>query len=246
MAHLGTADWQIAEATHSSYLNRDLETEVLSVCEFFRTCPREPFTTIGDVLTNEGLELLGDIKLPPNEKYETSKLLAHPVGRILVSLMGRISLSNAEYELQPERVAVSLKNESGENLALPPHRDLLDGHAVLFNWNVTGDLHYVIDGYELPVVDNMLVALNGAANWQEVTAAIDGNPPERIWRFGGTTAVHSVVGSGLTSRNRLLVYADGQDTTFTQIIEDEYGPVPEIADNLLFIGLRPALGLYIE
>jgi hypothetical protein len=43
-----------------------------------------------------------------------------------------------------------------------------------------------------------------------------------------------------------LVYADGKDTRFTQIFEDEYGPIPAIADNLLFLGLRPSLGFYIE
>ncbi len=51
--------------------------------------------------------------------------------------------------------------------------------------------------------------------------------PERVWRFDGTTDVHAVTGKGYTSRNRLLVYADGEDTKFTQIFEDEYDPAPE-------------------
>lgn len=246
MAHLGNSDWQIGEAAQSPYLSRDLESEVESVCEFFEECPREAFTTIPDVLGGNGLDLIDKIDVPKNGKYKNKKMLAHPVGSVLVSLMGGISLSKSDCDLQPERVVASLRNETGRDVVIPPHRDLLDGHAVLFNWGVKGNLRYFIDGNELKIRDNMIVVLNGSANWQEVTAAVHKKKPEGVWKFGGTTALHAVVGRGRTVRNRLLVYADGVDTNFTQIFEDEYGPVPEMADSLLFMGLRPSLGIYVE
>lgn len=246
MPHLGNASWQIDDATHSSYLSRDLEYEVASACRLFNEYPNEPFTTIPGVVNQDGLALLNELPIPKNGECPVEALLAHNVGKVLVSIMGRISLSNTECDLQPERVAASLKNEFGKDVELAPHRDLLDGHAVIYNWNVEGDLSHTIDGYEIPIVSNQIVAINGSANWQEVTAAVYDERPVNVWEFGGTTAVHSVIGRGITSRNRLLVYADGRETNFTQLFADDYGPRPDMADNLLFIGLRPSFGIYIE
>jgi hypothetical protein len=246
MTYIAAAEWQLPNTGQSPYFTRNLEAETASVGEFFKICPMEAFTTIPDVLTQEALDLLNGLEIESNSKYDLTKLLAHPVSRALVSVMGKLSLSNGEYGLDPNRVSASMRNESGEDISVGPHRDLLDGHAVLFNWAVRGDLNYVIDGAKLPVTNNQILVINGATNWQEVTSAVYSDLPKDFWRFGGTTAVHAVTGTGYTSRNRLLVYADGEDTAFTQIFEDEYGPVPEVKDNLLFLGLRPSLGFYIE
>jgi hypothetical protein len=165
-----------------------------------------PFGTIPDLL---------------NQKCPEEVLMAHPVGGPLARTMGRISLSNMDLRYQSTRTAHSLKNETAQDFLLEPHRDLLDGHAVLFNYAVSGDLAYLLNGERHPLKNNELIVLNGAAEWGDITNLLPGkenSDPFSSWRsLGGVTMVHSVVGKGFTSRNRLLVYADGCKTSVTQI-----------------------------
>ena len=229
--------------------SRDLGDEVSKLCDSFRAPYLEAFGTIPDILDPVALGSLHSIQPSPNTKCETEKLLSHPIGRELVRLMGSISLSNPWYQLNSGGVIASLKNETGDNLHIKPHRDLLDGHAVLFNWGVQGDLKYMIDGEYYAFHDNELVVINGAADWLDVSLYSG-----REWRkgrshFGGVTVAHGVQSMGWTTRNRLLVYADGQETRFTQIpvSEDDTKRVHQhYLNNPISYALRPELPRYGE
>lgn len=180
-----------------------------------------PFAIIPDLLTEEGLSLLEDLEVPTNGKCPEEVLAAHIVGGPLAETMGSISAANRDMRHEPNQTIHSLKNETGVNLVLAPHRDLLDGHAVLFNYGVSGNLAYILDGEPHDLKANELVILNGAAVWGDVTNYLPGHetddPYTTFRHLGGVTITHSVVGTGLTSRNRLLVYADGRETSVTQI-----------------------------
>jgi hypothetical protein len=203
------------------YLNEDTAEAIAVVCEFLNRFDPLPFGVIPDFLTAEGLSLLEELEVPVNGKCPEEVLLAHPVGGPLARTMGSISLANMDLRFDPTTTTNSLKNETRENFRLPPHRDLLDGHAVLFNYAVVGELFYVLDGVRRRIRDNELIVLNGAAVWGDITNFLPGqedSDPLSDWRTnGGVTMVHAVEGEGYTSRNRLLVYANGRETTVTQI-----------------------------
>jgi len=195
--------------------------EIQALTESLNKFDPEPYGIIPEFLTDEGLRILGQLEVPINGKCPEEELLAHPVGGPLAQTMGRISLANMDLRSEPRNITYSLRNETGENTLIEPHRDLLDGHAVLFNYGVSGELFYVLDGKEHRMKSNEMVVLNGAAVWGDVTNFLPGqedNDPFDGWRtLGGVTIAHEVRGKGPTSRNRLLVYADGQETLFTQI-----------------------------
>ena len=179
------------------------------------------FATIPNLLTKEGMHALENLVVPENEKVPEELLLAHPVAGPLALTMGYISLSNMDLRSKETEMAYSLKNETGNDLVLPEHRDLLDGHAVLYNYKVEGELLYVLDGQERELKNNELVVLHGAADWGDITEYLPGHEGDDPWdsfrHLGGVTMAHSVVGNGYTSRNRLLAYVSGQKTNVTQI-----------------------------
>lgn len=203
------------------FLRDGVTEEIAELSEALNKFDPLPFGTIPDFLTEEGLRFIEELEVPENGKCLEEALLAHPVGGPLAMTMGRISLANMDLRHNSIQTNHSLKNETGDNLILEAHRDLLDGHAVLFNYSVIGDLFYVLDGVIYPLNNNELVVLNGAAVWGDITSFLPGeedSDPRKSWRsLGGVTMAHSVVGKGYTSRNRLLVYANGRETTVTQI-----------------------------
>ena len=197
------------------YLNRDLDHELTAICKGFAAFEPKPFAKVPEVLTPVGLDQLEELEVPVNGKCDPDVLRHHRVAGPLAETMGRISLANNYYQLK--NIVASLRNETGDNLQVLPHRDLLDGHAVLYNYGVEGDLYYIINGEEQPIVSNELVILNGAYDWIDVSDYIDENPSPDFRQFGGVTALHAVEGRGFGSRDRLLVYADGRRTLTTQI-----------------------------
>ncbi|MDB5163484.1 MAG: hypothetical protein JWS12_101 [Candidatus Saccharibacteria bacterium] len=204
------------------YLTEGITDAVAEVCESLNKFDPLPFGIIPDFLNERGLSLLEQLDVPMNGKCPEEALLSHPVGGPLAQTMGRISLANMDLRHDSTRTTFSLKNETGENVGLEPHRDLLDGHAILFNYAVSGDLYYVLDGKRHRIKSNELVVLNGAALWGDITNFLPGeenNDPFSGWRtLGGVTMVHAVESKGFTSRNRLLAYAEGPETLVTQIL----------------------------
>lgn len=198
-----------------------VDAAITELCIELNRFDPPPFRVIPQLLNDESLELLADLYVPENGKCDEEVVLAHPIAGPLALTMGRISLSNMDMRSESSRTAFSLRNETGVNLVLEPHRDLLDGHAVLFNYGVTGNLFYVLDGIKYELKNNELVVLNGAAEWGDITSYLPGHegedPYNSFRHLGGVTMIHSVVGEGFTSRNRLLVYGDGRPTIVTQI-----------------------------
>jgi len=203
------------------FLRGGVDDAITELCTALNRFDPPPFRTIPELLTEEALEKLNDLPVPENGKCEEEVLLAHPVGGPLALTMGKISLSNMDMRSESSRTAYSLRNETGENLVLDAHRDLLDGHAVLFNYSVAGNWFYVLDGVRYKIRENELIVLNGAAEWGDITDFLPGHDEEDPFNgfrhLGGVTMTHAVIGEGLTSRNRLLVYGDGRETTTTQI-----------------------------
>ncbi len=203
------------------YISSHVEETVRSVCESLNKFDPLPFGIIPSFLNSEGLILLEQLEVPRNGKCSEEDLLGHLVGGPLAQMMGRISLANMDLRHDSNGVTHSLKNETREGISIEPHRDLLDGHAVLFNYAVSGDLFYVLDGEKQRMVNNEMVVLNGAAVWGDITNFLPGeedNDPHSGWRTnGGVTMAHAVESEGFVSRNRLLTYAHGRDTLVTQI-----------------------------
>jgi hypothetical protein len=104
----------------------------------------------------------------------------------------------------------------------------LDGHAVLYNYGVEGDIYYAIDGKRTRIENNSLHVLNGSAidiqlsscMSLEAAQALDDETRNRFTLYksiAGTTLPHAVQGEGPTSRKRLLVYADGLQAVMPQL-----------------------------
>jgi hypothetical protein len=206
------------------HLRSGITEEIGALTESLNKFDPLPYGIIPDFLTPDGLAALKQLEVPLNGKCPDQLLRAHPVGGPLAATMGRISLANMDLRSKAKETVFSLKNETGEGVFVEPHRDLLDGHATLFNYGVLGELYYVIDGERLRLDDNALVVLNGAAVWGDITNFLpgeEGSLPWMGWRtMGGVTSVHGVESTGPASRNRLLVYAGGRETVTTQIPPD--------------------------
>ena len=203
------------------YLRQGAVEEIAALTESLNKFDSEPYGIIPELLTDEALRILEQLEVPVNDKCPQEELLTHPIAGPLAQTMGRISLANMDLRSEPRSIEYRLRNETGENVRIEPHRDLLDGHAVLFNYRVLGELFYVLDDKEHRMKSNEMVILNGAAVWGDITNFLPGqedNNPFDGWRtLGGVTVGHTVQGKGFTSRNRLLVYADGRETLFTQV-----------------------------
>lgn len=207
--------------TLTRYLTEGVTDAIKDVCESLNKFDPLPFGRIPDFLSDEGLSLMDQLDVSVNDRCSEEVLLAHPVGGPLAQTMGRISLANMDLRHGSTRTNFSLKNETGDSVCLKPHRDLLDGHSVIFNYAVFGNLYYLLDGERHGINSNELVILNGAALWGDITNFLPGqknNKPYDGWRtLGGVTMVHAVESEGFTSRNRLLAYAEGRETLVTQI-----------------------------
>ena len=194
---------------------------ITKLCSLLNQFDPPGYATIPNLLNDDALRELEGICVADNQWYPTAELLEHPIAGPLAQNMLNISESNMDMRCPTMGTKISLKNETGSGMLVKPHRDLLDGHAVLFNFLVSGALFYVLDGVVRPVRQHELVVLNGAAMWGNVTdylPAKEGTVHPDAWQsLGGVTVAHSVVGIGHTSRNRLLAYCDGRETGLTQI-----------------------------
>jgi len=202
-----------------TFIGEHVEFEAHNITESFRKFIPPAFGIIKKVLSPEGLALIKGLDVPTNGHYDMDEFRALEAGRSLLTLMIDISMANRYYPFDRRNVGARLKNISGNHVLLQPHRDLLDGHAVIYNYDIRGEIEYVIGGEKHISGDNELIILNGAADWQDITEFVRENPTPGSHHFGGVTELHSVYGKGITSRNRLLVYAEGQDTLVTQIPE---------------------------
>ncbi len=220
MARIGEVAPRPVEALYP-YLTEGIPNAIAKVCESLNKFDPLPYGVIPDFLTDEGLALLEKLEVPLNDRCPMDEVLSHPVAGPLAKTMGRISLANMDLRYDSTGTTYSLKNETGEDVHLEAHRDLLDGHAVLYNYAVSGNLYYVLDGERYRMKNNELIVLNGAAVWGDITNFLPGeenNEPEDGWRtLGGVTMVHAVESDGFASRNRLLAYAEGPNTVVTQI-----------------------------
>ncbi len=197
------------------YLQHPIDLDMLWVHEYTKAPVEGHYAHISDVLTPEALALMDKLPVPPNGKCSTDIVEQHPVAGPLARTMGRISLFNRINSPDANKIQVSLRHEARQDMVLDEHRDFLDGHAVIFNWDVQGDLHYTINGRRPKIDSNEIIVISGCADF----VAIDGLvlPPNEDKGFGFATKPHGVVGVGSTSRKRLLVYADGAETVINQI-----------------------------
>lgn len=220
MPRIGEVAPRPVEALHP-YLTEGATDAIAEVSESLNKFDPLPYGVIPNFLTDEGLAFLEKLQVPLSSKCPIEEVLSHPVAGPLAKTMGLISLANMDLRHESTGTTYSLKNETGEDVHLEPHRDLLDGHAVLYNYAVLGNLFYVLGGERYRIKNNELVVLNGAAVWGDITNFLPGkenNDPEDGWRnLGGVTMVHAVESDGFASRNRLLAYADGPNTAVTQI-----------------------------
>lgn len=198
------------------YLQRPIDDDMLWSAEYMKAPSMGGYCHIGGLLTDEGIALLNELPVPEAGKCPEELLATHPVAGPLVETMGRLSLTNRYNELNPPNVKASLRHETGEDIVLGEHQDFLDGHAVVYNWDVNGSLIYIIGGKEITVDSNELIVINGAAELISVEGLLKNNSSRRS--YGWATKPHNVIGSGRTSRKRLLVYADGVETTITQLV----------------------------
>lgn len=89
---------------------------------------------------------------------------------------------------------------------------------MLFNWGVQGDLRYRIGDSSIGINSNEIVVLNGAAEKISVKGLVKATKADAVdIEWGFASLPHGVEGHGFTNRNRLLVFADGVETTVTQI-----------------------------
>lgn len=197
------------------YLQRPIDLDMLWVHEYTKAPAEGHYAHISDVLTPEALALMDELPVPFNGKCPSELVEQHPVAGPLVRTMGRISLFNRINRPDVSKTQVSLRHEAGQDLALGEHRDFLDGHAVIFNWDVQGDLRYTIGDRRPKIDSNEIIVVSGCADFIPTDGLV--LPPNEDKEFGFATKPHGVIGKGFTSRKRLLVYADGVDTTVNQI-----------------------------
>lgn len=213
MLRVPTQELVVAHDDLIPYLNRPIDDDLRWLYEYMKAPVVGPYAHILDVLSSAALKSLQELPVSVNGKCPTETLLAHAVGGPLVKTMGRISLMNRYNPTDPDNIVASLKDETGTDISLAPHKDFLDGHAVLFNYGVVGKPQYIIDGKVVELSENEIVVLNGSYEQVDVSdLALDPTV-----QYGNATPTHAVVGEGFTSRKRLLVYADGMPTTNCQI-----------------------------